>query len=116
MRAHAEILLLWLLFASHGLAHDGYEGLKSSLGGSCCGNGDCGPTEVRQGSNGLQALITRDGAPNWSEWENAVPLDGLWVDVPEKAVLPSEDNPAVGPSVCWLKRLGVLCFMMGRAG
>ena len=38
----------------------------------------------------------------------------IWVDVPEEKILPTERNPVVGDVVCFIPRMGVICFLPGR--
>lgn len=68
-----------------------------STGGSCCDLSDCrrlAPRDVR---------VTLDGY--------MVRIDGAWLPVPAKAILPRKANPTGDAVVCYLPGRGILCFV-----
>lgn len=96
-------------------AHDPFTGLRNALGTSCCsGEGpssDCKVTMSRIDSRGhLQAYIDE----RWAGYAPANFRAPIWVDVPEEKILPIERNPVVGDVVCFIPRMGVICFLPGR--
>lgn len=71
--------------------------LKTQDGHDCCGIADCRPTKIapsETGETGLKAWIGRE------QFGNGAPDD--WVDVPVKALNPTQDENPTGTSwVCY---------------
>ena len=83
-----------------------YRGLESNTGGSCCSLADCRRVEARHGGP-----VGGDG----SGWQAR--LDGVWVDIPERAVLHNKENPTGESVACWTngsaRGIYVYCFVKG---
>ena len=96
-------------------AHDPFTGLRNAQGTTCCSSegpsSDCKVTMTRVDSGGrLQAYIDE----RWAAYAPTNFRAPVWVDVPEEKILPVEQNPVVGDVVCFIPRMGVICFLPGR--
>lgn len=107
------VLVLLILIALSGtiaaaFAHDGDDTLsqwyrslhRPDTGGSCCTQGtgqfaDCAETDYQ----------VRDGA----YW--AMTPKGNWVEIPPARILANTGNPTGRAVLCWMEKLGVLCFV-----
>jgi hypothetical protein len=97
-------------------AHDPFTGLHNAQGTTCCSSegpsSDCKVTMSRVDSRGqLQAYIDE----RWAGYAPALNFrTPMWIDVPEEKILSVEQNPVVGDVVCFIPRMGVICFLPGR--
>lgn len=76
--------------------------LRPDTGTGCCDVSDCRPVNARQRLDHWEVFIDRRsyvGGPD------------DWVAVPDAKVLHGRENPEGLPVACWLRSMGVLCFV-----
>jgi hypothetical protein len=78
------VLLLALLLPAGAMAHDGYTGLMSPTGVSCCSDRDCQPVRACMAAGDKEGLV----------------LDGACVELPENKVI--EAPHLAGYHACWM--------------
>jgi hypothetical protein len=80
-----------------------YRGLQQPGSGmSCCSIADCRPVAARERADHWEIFIDperfRDGT-------------GQWTAVPNDKILHGHDNPTGDAVACWIRTLGVMCFI-----